>query len=99
MSVLVVDQVVGGYSAAEQILKGASLRVGPGEIVTIVGPNGAGKSTLLKAVAVLLPVSSGSSPTMDLSSVDFPAPFGPSKPMASPSCMLPSTYARMGLSA
>ncbi len=59
MSVLVVEGVVGGYSSAEQILKGASLRVGPREIVTIIGPNGAGKSTLLKAVAGLLPVSAG----------------------------------------
>ncbi len=59
MSVLVVEGVVGGYSSAEQILKGASLRVDAGEIVTIIGPNGAGKSTLLKAVAGLLPVSAG----------------------------------------
>lgn len=51
--------MVGGYSAAEQILKGASLRVESGEIVTIIGPNGAGKSTLLKAVAGLLAVSAG----------------------------------------
>ena len=59
MSVLVADGLVGGYSAAEQILKGASLRVEAGEIVTVIGPNGAGKSTLLKAVAGLLPVSAG----------------------------------------
>ncbi len=59
MSVLAVDGVVGGYSAAEQILKGASLRVETGEIVSIIGPNGAGKSTFLKAVAGLLRVSAG----------------------------------------
>ena len=58
-SVLAVEGIVGGYSTAEQILKGASLRVEPGEIVTIIGPNGAGKSTFLKAVAGLLPVSAG----------------------------------------
>jgi branched-chain amino acid transport system ATP-binding protein/neutral amino acid transport system ATP-binding protein len=58
-SVLAVQGIVGGYSTAEQILKGASLRVEPGEIVTIIGPNGAGKSTFLKAVAGLLPVSAG----------------------------------------
>lgn len=59
MSILAIEGVVGGYSAAEQILKGASLRVEAGEIVTIIGPNGAGKSTLLKAVAGLLAVSAG----------------------------------------
>lgn len=59
MSILSVEGVVGGYSAAEQVLKGASLRVEAGEIVTIIGPNGAGKSTLLKAVAGLLAVSAG----------------------------------------
>lgn len=58
-AVLAVEGIVGGYSTAEQILKGASLRVGPGEIVTVIGPNGAGKSTFLKAVAGLLPVSAG----------------------------------------
>ena len=58
--VLSVRNIAGGYSAAEQILKGASLQVNPGEIVTIIGPNGAGKSTLLKAVAGLLTLSAGS---------------------------------------
>jgi len=58
--ILSVQSIVGGYSTAEQILKGASLRVDPGEIVTIIGPNGAGKSTFLKAVAGLLAVSAGS---------------------------------------
>jgi branched-chain amino acid transport system ATP-binding protein len=59
-TVLTVDAIVGGYSTAEQILKGTSLRVERGEIVTIIGPNGAGKSTLLKAVAGLLTLSAGS---------------------------------------
>ena len=59
MSLLAVENVVGGYGASEQILKGASIRVEAGEIVTIIGPNGAGKSTLLKAVAGLLSASAG----------------------------------------
>jgi branched-chain amino acid transport system ATP-binding protein/neutral amino acid transport system ATP-binding protein len=52
--------LVAGYGAAEQILKGTSMRVEAGEIVSIIGPNGAGKSTFLKAVAGLLRVSGGS---------------------------------------
>lgn len=59
MSLMEVEAVVGGYGASEQILKGASLRVDAGEIVTVIGPNGAGKSTLLKAIAGLLTARSG----------------------------------------
>jgi branched-chain amino acid transport system ATP-binding protein/neutral amino acid transport system ATP-binding protein len=56
---LAVDGIVAGYGAAEQILKGTSLRVEPGEIVSIIGPNGAGKSTLLKTIAGLVQAREG----------------------------------------
>jgi branched-chain amino acid transport system ATP-binding protein len=59
LSILVADNVVGGYGASERILKGVSLRVEACEIVTIIGPNGAGKSTLLKAIAGLLTTKEG----------------------------------------
>jgi branched-chain amino acid transport system ATP-binding protein len=59
LSVLAVEGIVAGYGAAEEILKGTSLRVEPGEIVTIIGPNGAGKSTFLKAVAGLVATKAG----------------------------------------
>ncbi len=59
MTILAVEGAVAGYSRDEQILKGASIRVEPGEIVSIIGPNGAGKSTLLKAVAGLLKLGGG----------------------------------------
>lgn len=37
-----------------------SFSVAPGEFVAIVGPSGCGKSTLLKAIAGLIPLTSGS---------------------------------------
>lgn len=59
MSLLLAKDIVAGYGAAEQILKGASIHVEAGEIVTIIGPNGAGKSTLLKVIAGLVPAREG----------------------------------------
>jgi ABC-type branched-subunit amino acid transport system ATPase component len=55
---LCVEEITAGYGGAE-ILHGVSVRVGRGEIVTIVGPNGCGKSTLLKTIFGLLPVRRG----------------------------------------
>ena len=40
-------------------LHGVSIRVEPGEIVTLIGANGAGKSTFLKAVSGLVASASG----------------------------------------
>jgi ABC-type branched-subunit amino acid transport system ATPase component len=52
--ILVADGLVAGYVPEVDILRGADVRVGEGEVVTIVGPNGAGKSTLIKAIFGLL---------------------------------------------
>lgn len=57
--VLEVCDLSAGYGGPP-IVSGLSLRVGRGEVVTIVGPNGAGKSTLVKAIIGELPASAGS---------------------------------------
>ncbi len=43
-----------------QAVKGISLNVQPGELVTLIGANGAGKTTTLKAITGLLKPKSGS---------------------------------------
>jgi branched-chain amino acid transport system ATP-binding protein len=44
---------------AIQAIRGVSIRVDVGEVVSIIGANGAGKTTLLKAIAGQLPLASG----------------------------------------
>jgi branched-chain amino acid transport system ATP-binding protein/neutral amino acid transport system ATP-binding protein len=59
-ALLEVEGVVGGYGAADEILKGITVALAPARMAAIVGPNGAGKSTLLKAIAGILKPKAGS---------------------------------------
>lgn len=56
---LKIHNLVVNYGAINA-LRGISLDVREGEVVTIIGGNGAGKSTLMKAVSGLEPVAGGS---------------------------------------
>jgi branched-chain amino acid transport system ATP-binding protein len=56
--VLALRSCEAGYGVL-RVVKGVSLHVSPGEIVTIIGANGAGKSTLLKSVAGLIRPDAG----------------------------------------
>ncbi len=59
MTTLQIKNVRGGYSTAEEIVKGIDLTVQAKDLTVIVGPNGAGKSTFLKLIAGLLKPMSG----------------------------------------
>src|ERR1700691_4453045 len=59
MALLEVTDIHAHYGGIEA-LKGISLTVEQGEVVTLIGSNGAGKSTTLRAITGLTPASSGS---------------------------------------
>jgi branched-chain amino acid transport system ATP-binding protein len=53
MALLSIDDLTVAYDKVEAV-RGVSLVIEPGQIVTIIGPNGAGKTTLLNAAIGLL---------------------------------------------
>ena len=55
---LEVCDLVAGYGTSE-VLRGITLSVKKGQIVTIIGPNGAGKTTLFRTIFGLLPARAG----------------------------------------
>jgi branched-chain amino acid transport system ATP-binding protein len=59
MPLLEVSDLHAHYGAIEA-LKGISLTVDEGEVVTLIGSNGAGKSTTLRSISGLTPASGGS---------------------------------------
>jgi branched-chain amino acid transport system ATP-binding protein len=58
MPLLEVSDIRTHYCSIEA-LKGVSLTVEEGEVVTLIGSNGAGKSTTLRSISGLTPASSG----------------------------------------
>jgi branched-chain amino acid transport system ATP-binding protein len=58
MLLLEVEDIHTHYGSIEA-LKGVSLTVEEGEVVTLIGSNGAGKSTTLRSISGLTPASSG----------------------------------------
>ncbi len=57
-ALLEVSDIHAHYGSIEA-LKGVSLEVGEGEVVTLIGSNGAGKSTTLRSISGLTPATSG----------------------------------------
>jgi branched-chain amino acid transport system ATP-binding protein len=58
VALLEVRDIHAGYGKME-ILKGVSLQVEAGQVVSIIGPNGAGKSTVFRTLFGQLPVRQG----------------------------------------
>jgi branched-chain amino acid transport system ATP-binding protein len=59
MALLEVSEIHTYYGSIEA-LKGVSLTVDEGEVVTLIGSNGAGKSTTLRSISGLTPATRGS---------------------------------------
>jgi thiamine transport system ATP-binding protein len=57
--VLEITDLTAGYDG-RPVLDRVRLCVGDGEVVALLGPSGSGKTTLLRAIAGLIPVTSGS---------------------------------------
>ncbi|HEV2981854.1 MAG TPA: ABC transporter ATP-binding protein [Solirubrobacteraceae bacterium] len=69
---LEVDDIHARYGSIEA-LKGVSLTVEDGEVVTLIGANGAGKSTTLRSISGLTPVSAGRVVFADMDTTGVPA--------------------------
>ena len=66
-AILKVENVAAHYGSINA-LKGVSMEVNEGEIVTVIGANGAGKSTLMKCIVGVMPKSAG---TVEYAGIDI----------------------------
>lgn len=58
MYVLEINDIKKGFKDGE-VLKGVSLNVGEGEVLSVIGPSGSGKSTLLRCATMLEDIDEG----------------------------------------
>ena len=58
MTLFSIKDMKAGYGKAE-VIKGVTIEVPEGSVVSIIGGNGAGKSTILRAISGLLPIVGG----------------------------------------
>jgi branched-chain amino acid transport system ATP-binding protein len=58
MALLSIDDLTVAYDKVEAV-RGVSLAIQPGEIVTVIGPNGAGKTTLINLLTGFLAPTAG----------------------------------------
>jgi ABC-type branched-subunit amino acid transport system ATPase component len=52
------EKVTAGYGG-DPVIRGISVGVEPGQVISLVGPNGSGKSTLLKSLVGVVRISTG----------------------------------------
>jgi branched-chain amino acid transport system ATP-binding protein len=57
--VLLEVEAINTFRGSAHILRGVSLKVDDGEVVSLVGRNGAGRTTIIESITGLLPVRSG----------------------------------------
>lgn len=72
MPYLRIDDLHATYGGAP-VLRGVSLGVERGEVLSLIGPSGSGKSTLLRVLIGLLPPTSGSV-SLDGQMIDYTSP-------------------------
>lgn len=72
MSLLVVENA-NAYYGKIHALKGVSLTVDEGEVVTLIGGNGAGKTTTLNTICGIIPTAKGKITFMGHDITDMPA--------------------------